>query len=100
MGAWRSSQLAGQYHGWQIRGTATNAERVVVDSMGHRGISGAPESLHLGCNALMQSRIDHRVYVLAHIVAVHNKLRAALHQLILRIPYRVAGLVRRVLATD
>ena len=59
--------------------TATDAERLTADFMGCRSISGTPESLHLGCNALVQGRIDHRVYVLAHIMAVHNELRAALH---------------------
>ena len=99
MGAQRLSRLAEGCHGWQIHGTATNAERLAADSMGRRSISGAPESLHLGCDTLVQSRINHRINVLAHIVAVHNEVGAALHQLILWIPYRVAGLVRRVLAT-
>ena len=55
-------------------------------------MSSAPESLHLRCNSLMQSRVDHRVYVLADIVAVHDELRAALHQLILGIAYRIQTL--------
>ena len=100
IGALQSSRLAEQRHGWQIHDTAMIAERLAAGSMGRRSISAAPESLHLGCDTLVQGRIDNCINVVAHIVAIHNELRAALHQLILWIPYRTAGcLVRMGLAT-
>ena len=58
------------------------------------GLQSLPETLHLCGNPLVHGGIDDRIDVLAHIVAVHNDVRASFHQLILGVPYTLPSTVR------